>query len=183
LVQRKPEAFKQSNKSPNQNHIFIVRTLTISQPNARVLLLLLTAKRSFLLNSYALTVQGKVIKHLNVEANWDVAIASEDITPRFVKVKPPLLVATGEGAVVYPIVVVEVDGIMCIALLDTGAGSSYASATLLARLNTSPVRKEYRRIETLMQSSTKMIEVHKIKIDSVEENFHLDTEVTINSFP
>ena len=29
-----------------------------------------------------------------------------------------------------------------------------------------------------MQSSTKMIEVHKIKIDSLEENFHFDTEVT-----
>jgi hypothetical protein len=87
-------------------------------------------------------------------------------------------VATGEGAVVYPIVVVEVDGIMCRALLDTGAGSSYASATLLARLHTSPVRKEHRRIEMMMQSSTKMIEVHKIKIDSLEENFHLDTEVT-----
>ena len=92
--------------------------------------------------------------------------------------KTPHLVATGEGAVVYPIVVVEVDGIMCRALLDTGAGSSYASATLLTRLHTSPVRKEYRRIEMMMQSSTKMIEVHKIKIDSVEENFHPDTEVT-----
>jgi hypothetical protein len=91
LVQRKPEAFKQSNKNPNQNHVFIVRTLTISQPNARVLLLLLTAKISCLLNSYALAVQRKVIKHLNVEANWDVAISSEDITPRFVKVKPPIL--------------------------------------------------------------------------------------------
>jgi hypothetical protein len=30
----------------------------------------------------------------------------------------------------------------------------------------------------MMQSSAKMIEVHKIKIDSLEENFHLDTEVT-----
>jgi hypothetical protein len=38
-----------------------------------------------------LTVQGKVIKHLNVEANWDVATASEDITPQFVKVKPHFL--------------------------------------------------------------------------------------------
>jgi hypothetical protein len=65
--------------------------LTISQPNARVLLLLLTAKRCCPLNSYVLTVQEKVIKHLNVEANLDVAIASKDITPRFVKVKAPYL--------------------------------------------------------------------------------------------
>jgi hypothetical protein len=91
LVQRKADASKQSNKNPNQNHVFIVRALTISQPYARVSLLLLTAKISFLLNRYALTVQEKVIKHLNVEANWDVATASEDITSRFVKVKPPFL--------------------------------------------------------------------------------------------
>jgi hypothetical protein len=90
----------------------------------------------------------------------------------------PLLVATGEGAVTYPVVVVDVDGIRCRALLDTGAGSSYASATLLALLNKQPVRKEYRRIEMMMQTSTKMIEVHKIKINSVEENFNLETEVT-----
>ena len=89
LLERKPEDSKQSNKNPNQNHVFIVGTLAISQPNARVLLL--TAKRSCPLNSYALTV---------------------------------------------------------------------------------------RRFEMMMQSSTKMIEVHKIKIDSLEENFHLDTEVT-----
>ena len=90
----------------------------------------------------------------------------------------PLLVATGEGTVTYPVVLVEVDGIRCRALLDTGAGSSYASATLLTRLNKQPVRKEYRRNEMMMQSSTKMIEVHKMKINSVEETFNLETEVT-----
>lgn len=35
--------------------------------------------------------------------------------------------------VVYPIVTAEVNGIKCRALLDTGAGSSYASSTLLDR--------------------------------------------------
>ena len=30
------------------------------------------------------------------------------------------MVATGEGPVVYPVVVVEVEGITCRALLDTG---------------------------------------------------------------
>ena len=47
----------------------------------------------------------------------------------------PLLVATGipTGNVTYSVVVVEVEGIKCRALLDTGAGSSYASAALLDR--------------------------------------------------
>ena len=41
--------------------------------------------------------------------------------------------ATGRGSVTYPAVVVSVGGIQCRALLDSGAGSSYASAALLDR--------------------------------------------------
>jgi hypothetical protein len=63
------------------------------------------------------------------------------------------------------------------ALLNTGVASSHASVTPLARLNASPVCKGYQIIEMMMQSSTKMIEVHKVKIDSLEENFHLVTEL------
>ena len=44
----------------------------------------------------------------------------------------------GEGPVVFPIVVVEVAGVRCRALLDSGAGSSYPSAALLTK--TSPFR-------------------------------------------
>ena len=42
-----------------------------------------------------------------------------------------MLDATGKSSVTYPLVVVEVCDIRCRALLDTGAGSSYASAALL----------------------------------------------------
>ena len=49
-----------------------------------------------------------------------------------------MLVAQGEGKVIYPVVVVKAGGIICRALLDTGAGSSYASAALLQRLNSKP---------------------------------------------
>ena len=52
-----------------------------------------------------------------------------------------MLVATGRGAVTYPVVVVNVGGIHCRALLDTGAGSSYASAALLNRLRKSTSAK------------------------------------------
>ena len=45
-----------------------------------------------------------------------------------------MLVATGDTTVTYPVVVVNVEGIKCRALLDTGAGSSYASSALLERL-------------------------------------------------
>ena len=44
-----------------------------------------------------------------------------------------LLTATcsSHNAIVYPVIIVEVEGVKCRALLDTAAGSSYASATLL----------------------------------------------------
>ena len=70
-----------------------------------------------------------------------------------------MLVATGKSSVTYPVVVVEVCGIRCRALLDTGAGNSYASAALLGRIGEQPVRKEFRRIETLVQTTDKEIEI------------------------
>ena len=43
-------------------------------------------------------------------------------------------VAGYKERVVYPIVIVNVEGILCRLLLDTGAGSSYASAALLDKI-------------------------------------------------
>ena len=47
-----------------------------------------------------------------------------------------LMTATSAGktAVIHSVVVVIVQGVRCRALLDTGAGSSYASAALLSLL-------------------------------------------------
>lgn len=56
-----------------------------------------------------------------------------------------LLTATGKnGRVVYPVVKVNVEGVLCRALLDTGAGSSYASAALLDKLPKRSRAKEIR---------------------------------------
>ena len=68
-----------------------------------------------------------------------------------------MLVATGRSSVTYPVVVVKVCGIRCRALLDTGSGN--ASAALLGRIGKQPVRKEFRRIETLVQTTDKEIEI------------------------
>ena len=48
--------------------------------------------------------------------------------------KEQMLVATGESTVIYPVVVVPVDGIKCRALLDSGSGNSYASSSLIKNL-------------------------------------------------
>ena len=89
-----------------------------------------------------------------------------------------MLVATGGTTVTYLVVVVNVEGIKCQALLDTGAGSFYASSALLERLQKQPIRRERRRIEMTMQSTNQVIELHKLKISNVDGSFHLNTEVT-----
>lgn len=76
-------------------------------------------------------------------------------------------------------IVVDVDCIRCRALLaDTGAGSSYASVALLDRLGKRPVRKEFRRIEMMMQATDKEIEVRGAVIKNLSGDFHLRAEVT-----
>ena len=55
--------------------------------------------------------------------------------------------SVGKTAVIYPVVVVKVQGVKCRALLDTGAGSSYASAALLNLPQVRPYQRQVRQIE------------------------------------
>ena len=80
--------------------------------------------------------------------------------------------------VTYPVVVVEVNVVKCRALLDTGAGSSYASSTLINHIRAKPIRKEFRRIEMMLGAVNKVISVYNLSISSVEGDFKLETEVT-----
>ena len=89
-----------------------------------------------------------------------------------------MLVTTGEGAVIYPVVVVKVDGIKCRALLDTGAGSSYISATLSEKLSKKPARREYRQIDMMMHSTSKRIDVYAVTVSNLRENFELNVNVS-----
>ena len=79
--------------------------------------------------------------------------------------------------VVYPIVTAEVNGIKCRALLDTGAGSSYASSTLLDRLHLRPIRQEFKRIEMMFTTSNKAINIYGLQIRSLDGKFSLQAEV------
>ena len=81
--------------------------------------------------------------------------------------------------VIYPVVVVEVLGVKCRALLDTGAGSSYASAALLDRLKIRPHQREVRQVEMMMGVVTKPVEIFKVQISSLKGDFLLETDVTL----
>ena len=86
-------------------------------------------------------------------------------------------VAKVAGKVVYPVVVVQVNGIKCRALLDTGAGS-YASSVLLQKINSRPARRENKRIEMMMESCNKRIEIPKVTISCLENDFKINNVVT-----
>jgi hypothetical protein len=80
--------------------------------------------------------------------------------------------------VTYPVVIVKVHGVTCRALLDTGAGSSYASSTLIDLIHAKPIRKELKSIEMMFGSVNKVISVHNLSVNNLEGDFKLDTEVT-----
>ena len=67
-----------------------------------------------------------------------------------------LLTTTGEkdGRVVYPVVMVSV-GVLCRVLLDTGAGSPYASAALLSKLSRRTHAREVRHMKRLVEKGDK----------------------------
>ena len=80
--------------------------------------------------------------------------------------------------VVYPVVVVDVEGVRCRALLDTGAGSSYASATLLDRIGVRPGRRQVRKIEMMLGVATREVELTSVSVSNLAGNFQLAVEVT-----
>ena len=82
----------------------------------------------------------------------------------------------GNSTVIYP-VVVEVQGVTCRALLDTGAGSSPASAALIDRLKFRPHQRLLRQIE-MMGVVTKPVELFNVKISSLKRDFTINREVT-----
>ncbi|PFX13976.1 hypothetical protein AWC38_SpisGene21906 [Stylophora pistillata] len=79
--------------------------------------------------------------------------------------------------VTYPVVVVEVECVKCRALLGTGAVGSYASAALLNRIPTRKRAKEVRKIEMLLGTSTREVELLAIETGGVSGKFTMPAEV------
>ena len=87
-----------------------------------------------------------------------------------------LKTAAGKGSVIHPVIVVNANGIKCRALLDSGAGSSYASAALLDRSKKHPIRREPRRIQ-MIHTVNKMSKVYDLEFSNLKGDFHINTEV------
>ena len=83
---------------------------------------------------------------------------------------------TGEG--LFPVIVIEVNGIKCRALIDSGAGSSYVSAKLIELLRVKPTEVQTKTIDMLMTSKVAKLEVYDLQLQAVNYQFSLSVKAT-----
>ena len=80
--------------------------------------------------------------------------------------------------IVYPIILVDINGIKTYALLDTGAGSSYTSTKLLNLLNKRPKETVAKRIDTMLGLSTTKVEIYSTTLGAVNRSFDMNIELS-----
>ena len=78
---------------------------------------------------------------------------------------------------IYLVVVVKANNKMCQAFLDTGVGSSCASAALLDQLKLKPIKKETKNIDKMMSSTIRKLEIFDVKMSELSEKFKIDSTV------
>ena len=101
------------------------------------------------------------------------------VSPKEVKIERVLTAHQRDNKeVVYPIVLVEIDGVKTHALLDTGAGSSYASTKLINLLNKRPKETLTKRIDMMLGSSTTNLEIYSATLGAVDGTFDMNIELT-----
>ena len=91
--------------------------------------------------------------------------------------KETMLAANNTGEGTFPVVVVKVNGIECRALIDSGAGSSYASAKLIERLNVKPVESKVKQVDMLMSTSTVRMESYQATVEAVNGSFQMEVQL------
>ncbi|XP_028408199.1 uncharacterized protein LOC114530777 [Dendronephthya gigantea] len=80
--------------------------------------------------------------------------------------------------VVYPAVIVDVNGVKCCALIDTGAGSSYASSALLDTIKAKVKKQEIWRVEMMFGIATRNVKIYDLTVNETNNKFNIKTEVT-----
>ena len=72
-------------------------------------------------------------------------------------------------------VIAKVGGVQARIMLDSGAGSSYISSSLLTELKLKPYRTERRVIEQMYGKVDKLFEIYKVRVESnAIEGFELE---------
>ena len=83
---------------------------------------------------------------------------------------------SGEG--IFPAVVIKVNEITCRALIDSCAGSSYASANLISTLKIRLSEVMRQQIDMLMTSRTTNIEFYDVKVSSSDGSNETSTRLS-----
>ena len=91
--------------------------------------------------------------------------------------KEKMMASFGEKSVCYSIVIVKANGIQCRALVDTGPGSSYASAALINPIGTSPIIRDTRQMEIMSHTTSRKIELQNLTISNQEGSFRLNLNI------
>lgn len=92
--------------------------------------------------------------------------------------KQMLMTASENNEGIMPVLTVKVDGITCRALIDTGAGSSYASARLLDLLKKKPSETKTKCVDMLISSKITKLEVYDTVVESLDGNYQMSVKLT-----
>ena len=82
---------------------------------------------------------------------------------------------SGDG--VFPVVVVTVNGVKCRALIDSGAGGSYASAKLIKMIDSKPIESRVQRVDMLLDSKTTRMEFYDTEVRALDGNFKMNVRM------
>ena len=93
------------------------------------------------------------------------------------EISEPMLAST-DSSVIYPVAIINVNCIKCRVLLDTDSGSSYGSQAIIDLPKINPIRKEYKTIETLTNSTTTDLRVYSAKIQDFDKRVYLHHRTT-----
>ena len=84
----------------------------------------------------------------------------------------------GKTEVVYPVVLVNVNGIKTRALLDTRARSSYVSAKLINALHMKPAETQTKQIEMMLSSMTTNMEIYNVNVTPINGDFKMSVTMS-----
>ena len=84
------------------------------------------------------------------------------------------LLTTSSCSVTCPVGLIEIEGVKCRALIDTGAR---VSSTFTNHINKKPIQTETKEIDTLMSTNTRKIKIYSVKIQGISCEFGFETRI------
>ena len=72
----------------------------------------------------------------------------------------------------------KVNGIICHALIDTGAGNCYGSAKLLDFTKSKPYETKTKRVDMLISSQVARLEMYDTMVESLDGSYQMSVKLT-----